>query len=101
MLDPLGEAELGEPLEGPVEAAPQPGARAEPQRAGELVGRHVGGLLVGPQHREPAKDRDAARADHRPPALLDVRVGQVEAEAADLGVGVGEGLELELCVHAH
>lgn len=87
-LGPLGESELGQPIEGSVESSMLADALAEPQGAGQLCSWDPGGHALSPENGEAPQDRDAARADHRPPALLDVGMRQVETDSPHSGIGM-------------
>lgn len=89
LLEPGGEPELHEALDRPWESVLLPGAGTQPEGSGELTGGQPCWFLVGPQRWKASEDRDAAGPDDGAPALLDVGVGQVEAEATNAGIGMG------------
>lgn len=88
LLEPHRESELNESLDGTWEPVLLTGAGTEPEGPGELTGGQPRRFLVGPQRWEPAEDRDAAGADDSAPALLDVGVRQIEAEATNARIGM-------------
>lgn len=72
------EPEPDETIKRALQAAVAPRAAPQPQRPGQILERDFEAHVLSPQHRQPAEQQDAGRADQRCPALLDV--GMVERE---------------------
>lgn len=87
---------LDEPLHRSHDAAVLAAAAPEPEGPGQLTRTDLGGNPRDPQSRVPAEQQRGARPDDRGPALLDVRVGEVESDPAHGRAGVVDGVNLSV-----
>ena len=98
---PLRQAEANRSVQGVSEAAVGSAPRTKAERAGQfLVGDRRRRLLL-PERREPAEQHRAARSEHWSPALLDVRMAQVEANPLDLRVRMTGRVQAQQLVTFH